>query len=470
MAISDLLTKLTDDIRDSYDAVEEKGGTLPEHKNTDSLPEAIRSIAGGGSVTGYGKIEFFKKKIDVFDLSCNYCTAEIVDNDLFGEWYAKTRSSSIDYYNGVWTYWNHEGEQIEIDDFSSMGLEVNLDSPDTDWANIEIYYEVKPDLESGIDSVDIDSAGYEVLHNLYDYYDTPAPFGDKEVYTCCIYRYYFGPLVEDAGDNFLAGNLYEGWEIDCRAGTNVTRFGNDCRLGRGVLSLPNLTSVGNGFQTASDKIELPKLETIGNYCTIYGGGELTLLELTSIGNNFTADSVENIRFPKVVSIGNNFSAKRAVRIDLDEVQTVGTYFLRGAQGVRLREGSATLYLYIPKIVRIGSYGLFHCNYSCFECIFPATIQSIGSNFLFESNGLWGDSQSAGSQIAFNCPPSVMVDSSRCLLSSATASEAVLLKKPLYGCGVGIGGTYKNEWVAALPTTVVPTGHGTAVFGRKTYVA
>ncbi len=468
MARSDLLTKLTDDIRDSYDAVEEKGGTLPEHKNTDSLPEAIRSIAGGGSITGYGKIEFFKKKIDEFDFSCNYCTAEIVDNDLFGKWYAETRSSSIDYNNGVWVYWSYEGEQIEIDDFSSIGLEVNLDSPDTDWANIEIYYEVKPDLESGIDSVDIDSAGYEILHNLYDYYDTPAPFGDKEVYTCCIYRYYFGTLVEDDGDNFLAGNLYEGWEIDCRAGTNVTRFGNSCRLGRGVLSLPNLTSIGIGVEIASDKIELPKLETIGNSCTIYTGGELTLLKLTSIGNNFTADYASNINFPKVVSIGNNFSAKRALRIDLNEVQTVGTYFLRGAQGIRLREGSATLYLYIPKIVSIGNYGLYHCNYSCLECVFPATIQSIGSWFLFESNGLWGDAQSGGSQIAFNCPPSVMIDSSHCLITSATKNEEALLKKPLYGCGVGIGGTYKNEWVAALPTAVIPAGNN--VFGRKTYVS
>jgi len=36
------------DLQDSYEKIEEKGGTIPEHKNTNNLPPAIESISGGG--------------------------------------------------------------------------------------------------------------------------------------------------------------------------------------------------------------------------------------------------------------------------------------------------------------------------------------------------------------------------------------------------------------------------------------
>lgn len=58
MSIADKLTKLTSDITDAYGMIEEKGGTLPEHKNTDNLSDAIASIPGGGGEADYGTITF----------------------------------------------------------------------------------------------------------------------------------------------------------------------------------------------------------------------------------------------------------------------------------------------------------------------------------------------------------------------------------------------------------------------------
>ena len=47
MAIADKLTKLATDITNAYDAIDDKGGTLPSDKNTDNLENAIRSIQTG---------------------------------------------------------------------------------------------------------------------------------------------------------------------------------------------------------------------------------------------------------------------------------------------------------------------------------------------------------------------------------------------------------------------------------------
>lgn len=47
MAIADKLTKLSTDITNAYEAIDDKGGTIPANKNTDNLENAIRSISSG---------------------------------------------------------------------------------------------------------------------------------------------------------------------------------------------------------------------------------------------------------------------------------------------------------------------------------------------------------------------------------------------------------------------------------------
>ena len=58
MAIADKLTKLATDITNAYEAVDDKGGTLPLNKNTENLGDAIRSISSGGQAALPDGIKF----------------------------------------------------------------------------------------------------------------------------------------------------------------------------------------------------------------------------------------------------------------------------------------------------------------------------------------------------------------------------------------------------------------------------
>ena len=50
MAISDKINKLRTDITSAYNAIQEKGGTIPDHKNTNNLSTAILSISTGDTL------------------------------------------------------------------------------------------------------------------------------------------------------------------------------------------------------------------------------------------------------------------------------------------------------------------------------------------------------------------------------------------------------------------------------------
>lgn len=84
MAIADKLTKLSTDITNAYEAVDDKGGTLPLNKNTENLGDAIRSISSGGAseynakvytgtvptaLTSYPSIRCWIKEVPPVDLT-----------------------------------------------------------------------------------------------------------------------------------------------------------------------------------------------------------------------------------------------------------------------------------------------------------------------------------------------------------------------------------------------------------------
>lgn len=50
MGIKQYLSKIVTDLRGAYSAIDVKGGTIPAHKNTDNLADAITSIPTGGGV------------------------------------------------------------------------------------------------------------------------------------------------------------------------------------------------------------------------------------------------------------------------------------------------------------------------------------------------------------------------------------------------------------------------------------
>ena len=52
MSIAGKLEKLETDITSAYSAINTKGGTIPQNKNTENLSDAITSIPSGGGSTG----------------------------------------------------------------------------------------------------------------------------------------------------------------------------------------------------------------------------------------------------------------------------------------------------------------------------------------------------------------------------------------------------------------------------------
>ena len=50
-SIMDEINKLGDNLQDSYEAISDKGGTLPANQNFDNLAEAISTIPSGTTIT-----------------------------------------------------------------------------------------------------------------------------------------------------------------------------------------------------------------------------------------------------------------------------------------------------------------------------------------------------------------------------------------------------------------------------------
>lgn len=79
MAIADKLTKLANDITNAYEAIDDKGGTIPANKNTDNLENAIRTIQTGATPTGTKQINITQNGTTTEDVT-NYANAQITTN------------------------------------------------------------------------------------------------------------------------------------------------------------------------------------------------------------------------------------------------------------------------------------------------------------------------------------------------------------------------------------------------------
>lgn len=468
MTIATELQDLRQNVEDLGTAIIAKGGTVTGDGLSTRVAD-VASIPSGGSVeiTGYGRLEFYKNIKTEYFVSGMGCEVEIIDQDLFAEWYNESGARDLRYENGEWYYDDPQtGEPIEVESLSAIGLQVTLLEPDFAYINIETY--TIADKTSGIDYVDLDANTFPYLTELNDYdVQNPLVIDDKTIYPICIRKYYFGPEVTTTGNNFCAG-MNGDFETDTSYGYNVTSIGSYSYIGCGILDLPNLTTLGTNCSINSQEVKLPKLTAIPNNTYFKNSTKLILENVITVGNSFTATDARRIILDKVTTIGDYFSAPYATEVTLPNVETIGNRFLRTNTGTYAASGDY-LRLQIPKVVTIGNDFLAGSTYRGVSCTFPKSIFRINSGFMNDMKYLSGDAQSYCSLLRFDCRPSVL-DRSEDALVTAYMQEEGLLRSPLYGCGVGFYGTYKNEWAAALPTKKEKSSYNNAYRGRTTYVA
>lgn len=468
MSIASELENLQTNLAAAKSAVTAKGGTVG-NTGLAGLATEIASIPSGGGVeiTGYGRLEFYKNIITEFFVSGDGCEVEIIDQDLFETWYYESGALDLQYENGGWYYYDPQtGEPIEVESLSEIGLQVTLLEPDFAYINIETY--TIADKISGIDYVNLDANTFPYLTEL-NHYDiqNPLVIDGKTIYPICIRKYYFGPEVTTTGNNFCAG-MNGDFETDTSYGYNVTSIGSYSYIGCGILDLPNLTTLGTNCSINSQEVKLPKLTAIPNYTYFKNSTKLILENVVTVGNSFNATDARRIVMEKVTTIGDYFSAYFATEVTLPNVQTIGNRFLYANTGTYAACGGY-LRLQIPKVVTIGNDFLGASPYRGVNCTFPNTILQIGTGFMADMKYISGDAQSYSCLLRFDCPPSVLNGSAGALVTSYM-QETGLLHTPLYGCGVGFYGTYKNEWVAALPTKKEKSDYNNNYRGRTTYVA
>lgn len=320
MAIADLLIKLTDDIEDSYDVIEEKGGTLPEHKNTDSLPDAIRSIEGGGeSDPEFGEVVLYGYTVSetvIDNISPSEFTVDVQDEERLKQAVDTTR------YELPITV------SVNGDDFSSSDswtIEA-LDNAGQDVPELS-----DPMQFSEIFSLTADPMPSEAFSLNFVLESVGGVVIDERTTTkrALVSVAEFNKLAKSSGDFVL---------------DDVPKLAvKEVKIGYSITTIPNYFLDGCEKVNVVSFSENSAVTTIGErfgrrigrgYNSVNGVREIKIPEgVTSIAGNFLLQANVNgiITLPKTLtSIGNYFLFGAVVSCTIiipQNVKTIGTYFL-----------------------------------------------------------------------------------------------------------------------------------------------
>lgn len=323
MTIAGSLEKLASDLSDAYDAIENKGGVIPEHKNTDNLPDAITSIEGGGSPEdpgNWGLVEYYDQFVyNAERIEGEECTAELVDGSKLAQ--AVINSSG----DGKWLDFNFESEIgwrcFEIDHqrhfttaelLSELGISVtDFDESTADYAMITIRGEVAPATTAGSKKL--------VLQSESEYLSLSYTAQTHIVPLAGIVRFAFGRAVTSVPEYFLSyAKMLK--IIDTTYASAVTSIGQNAlrelTLKDNDMTFENVTTVGDYvFQDTywNGKLYLPNAVTVGNRCFGSQSYSKSFLQqpdmpkVETIGEaflvGFRGQSFDIAKYPKIRTIG-----------------------------------------------------------------------------------------------------------------------------------------------------------------------
>lgn len=307
MSVADKLEKLTTDITSAYTAIEEKGGTIPEHKNTENLSSAIGSISGGGydDETDWGVIYYWSETIlNIEDISADMCTAEIVNEDLFQQVVESLdmRDSfnlGFEFQQGEgWFNWDLSEEPMSTADLLNYGIEVtDFDEETADFVSFYISGEITPNM-----SIAPVRRVLETEEEFMSFRDDGSGTEPWLVPMERIQKIVIGESVTSLPDYWMNRLLYIE-EIDTAYADNVTTIGNSVLKCSGELKKPIIKD-----------IIFPNVTSVGNFCFLFRGsqsnhgflGKLSLPECLTVGEYFAQYSKVIPSLPKLETAGDYF--------------------------------------------------------------------------------------------------------------------------------------------------------------------
>lgn len=303
MSITTSLEHLADDIMAAYNAIDGKGGTIPEHKNTENLGDSIASIPSGGDDDpgDYGIVWYYGDEAisaDVEDISATNCSAEITDETVFAKAILNSQMGGsafsnfnldISYQQGEgWMSWELSETPMTTEELGTqLGITVTDFDPETaDFASIMIMGKLSIDKTQKPVKLKLQSLGdYE---RLADSSDPIVPFA-------LVYKFMFGRAVTEVPDGFLS-NVTSLEYLDTTYADGIITIGNSC-----------ISSEQNGVGIRND-IEFKNATSMGNYCFREGvcKGAMSFPNVVSVGNQCFTRATSQPSLPKVETIGNGF--------------------------------------------------------------------------------------------------------------------------------------------------------------------
>ena len=381
MTIAGSLEKLASDLSDAYDAIENKGGVIPEHKNTDNLPDAITSIEGGGSPEdpgNWGLVEYYDQFVyDAESVEGEECTVELVDGSKLAQAVidggGDGRWLDFDFESGNgWRCFNIDPERYftTAELLSELGISVtDFDESTADFAMITIQGEVAPDTTAGSKKL--------VLQSESEYLSLSSSAETHIVPLAGIVRFAFGRAVTSVPGDFLSqAKMLK--IIDTTYASAVTSIGDSAfsflTLKDNDMAFENVTTVGNNvFEETywNGKLYLPNVVTVGKMCFASYGGQSFLQQpdmpkVETIGEMFLAgfrgQSFDIAKYPKIRTIG-----RRALQASL-------------IQSVFLVKGTSC-----PDLQSIGAGFCMNCCWlggvQCYADVIGCIEQDVTSNYV-----------------------------------------------------------------------------------------
>lgn len=346
MSIATQLVKLENDIRSSYDYINQKGGTIPQDKNSDNLPAAIDSIQAGVVPTGTINIT----QNGIHDVT-NYASADVNIAGSGGE-----KTVFFYDYDGTELYSYTKDAFLALTSMPNNPTHAGLVSQGWNWtlSDAKTFVTNYDELDIGqtyttssaLSEFDIEltpTTGLTVTFNMNGTKD----WGDGTTDTTNSHTY------SDVGKYTIScdGTSLGNGALFNQSSSNINYFLINARI-------INVTSIPNSLLNYCYSLETVILPTGATYYTgcIQNCKSLKALIIPSGAQSFDTAlsdsySLETVVFPK-------------------SVITVGGYTFQNCFNLKK--------LVIPSAISIGSYFAYKC-YGLKRLIMSDAVNTIGTN-------------------------------------------------------------------------------------------